>query len=416
MVNQIARPGTEGATSGNWWENPGAGTAPAGYKYDPVQQRYVRTPSSVGSDAGAAFQGLEAGLGPYADPTTAQSMAGFGGDTGGSGSAASSARAQQSPGQDAYGSGYVFGGGGQPSAQPSNPDTSSAGNWDANNARNQAAQRGLASSVVATPAAVTPAATPAAVAPMAAPAAAPALQQVNQQPANAAAFAQAKDSIGLQMRGALTGLAGAMAGRGISGSGLEAAGDVGVVNTGQGQLGGVSRDQAVTNANLSNANAVTAYQGGLTQRAQDIGVGEANLGAATTGRGQDIGVNEANLVAASTGRGQDIGIGEANQNSFNTQRAQDLQMQEEALNNATTQRGQTIGANTALSEANTAANTARRGQSIGASTALSEAGTSQATAERGQDVGYAESQNSLRQAAMLARQQRMADMMRGLSY
>ena len=392
-----------GATAGAtpWWQTGNganrsanlSSSAPAGYRYDPVQQQYVRTPSSVGSDAGAAFQGLEAGLGPYADPTTAQEFGGFGGgggatgSIGGYGSAADSARAQQSgPGPD-------NGGGGTVSTHTSSgfedmPDTSVAGNWDANNAANQRSQRAQQSMV----------ATPAAVAPIATPTAAPQLQQVNQQPANAAAFAQAKDSVGLQMRGALTGLAGAMAGRGISGSGLEAAGQLGVVNTGQGQLGDVSRQQAVTNANLSNQNAVTAYQGGIAQRAQDIGVGEANLGAATTGREQNI------------------GIAQGNQNSLNTQRAQDLQMQENALNNATTQRGQNIGQNTSEYEANLGAGTARRGQTIGQQTALGEANIGQQTAERGQNVGYAESQNALRQAAMLARQQRMEQALRGLSY
>lgn len=110
-----------------------------------------------------------------------------------------------------------------------------------------------------------------------------------------ASFARAKDQVGLQTRGALTGLAGAMAGRGVVGSGVEGRGQLGVVNQGQQQLADVSRQQAITHADLAQKNAEMAYSGGITQRGQDIGQnlgnGQLALGAYNSGiqqRGQDI--------------------------------------------------------------------------------------------------------------------------------
>lgn len=116
-----------------------------------------------------------------------------------------------------------------------------------------------------------------------------------------AAFARAKDQVGLTTRGALSGLAGAMAGRGIVGSGVEGRGQRGTVNQGQQQLGDVSRQQAITHADLAQKNAESEYSGAITQRGQDISANEAMNGLNLTARGQDI-----------TQRGQDIGLQQAN--------------------------------------------------------------------------------------------------------
>lgn len=97
----------------------------------------------------------------------------------------------------------------------------------------------------------------------------------------AAQFARAKDLVGQQTRGALTGLAGAMAGRGTVGSGVEGRGQQQIIQSGQQQLGEVARQQAMTSADIAQKQAELAYQGGITQRGQDIG-------AAETYRGQDI--------------------------------------------------------------------------------------------------------------------------------
>jgi hypothetical protein len=96
--------------------------------------------------------------------------------------------------------------------------------------------------------------------------------------AQSAEFARAKDLAGLTARGALTGLAGAMAGRGTVGSGVEGRGQQAVINTGQQQLGEVGRQQAITGAELAQKQAEMAYQGGISQRGQDIGQQTAQAG------------------------------------------------------------------------------------------------------------------------------------------
>jgi hypothetical protein len=152
------------------------------------------------------------------------------------------------------------------------------------------------------------------------------IQTPDMTAANAAAFARAKDQVGQTSRGALTGLAGAMAGRGISGSGVEGRGITSVINQGQGQLGDVSRQQAIEQAQLAEQNALAGYQGDISQRATDIG-------SMDTRRGQDIGQ-----------RGQDISAQEAATNSLVAQRAQDQAMAGLGYQGGITQRGQDIGA------------------------------------------------------------------------
>lgn len=66
-----------------WWQttmgkNDALGnlerSAPSGYQYDPVQMKYIRTPSSLGQDAAAMFGGMTGG-----GPASLQALSGSGG-------------------------------------------------------------------------------------------------------------------------------------------------------------------------------------------------------------------------------------------------------------------------------------------------------------------------------------------------
>jgi hypothetical protein len=131
--------------------------------------------------------------------------------------------------------------------------------------------------------------------------------------AQANIFARAKDKVGLQTAGSLAALRSALAGRGMLGGGGETRGAQNILTAGQGQLGDVSREQAIQEAGRLTDFAKMGYEGAITQRGQDI-----------TTRGQDISAQEsarnAALDAAKTAyegniatRGQDI-----------TQRGQDI--------------------------------------------------------------------------------------------
>lgn len=81
-----------------WWQttmgkNDALGnlerSAPSGYQYDPVQMKYIRTPSSLGQDAAAMFGGMTGG-----GPASLQALSGSGGGVfgqGGSGTGGSTA-------------------------------------------------------------------------------------------------------------------------------------------------------------------------------------------------------------------------------------------------------------------------------------------------------------------------------------
>lgn len=81
-----------------WWQttmgkNDALGnlerSAPSGYQYDPVQMKYIRTPSSLGQDAAAMFGGMTGG-----GPASLQALSGSGGGVfgqGGSGASGSAA-------------------------------------------------------------------------------------------------------------------------------------------------------------------------------------------------------------------------------------------------------------------------------------------------------------------------------------
>jgi len=153
------------------------------------------------------------------------------------------------------------------------------------------------------------------------------IQGPDRTAANAAIFARAKDQVGQTSRGALTGLAGAMAGRGILGSGVEGRGIQSVINSGQGQLGDVTRQNAITDADISEQNALASYQGDITQRGQNIGLLDSQRGQDVTQRGQDVSSQQNALNSLITQRGQDVGLtGQGYQGQI-AQRGQDLDQQ-----------------------------------------------------------------------------------------
>lgn len=113
------------------------------------------------------------------------------------------------------------------------------------------------------------------------------IQAVDTSGAQAAAFARAKDQVGQTSAGALAGLRSAMGGRGMLGSGAESRGTANVINQGMGELGDVSREQAIDSADQAQRTAEFNYSGGVQQRGQDIA-------SADTRRGQDISLHESN--------------------------------------------------------------------------------------------------------------------------
>lgn len=135
------------------------------------------------------------------------------------------------------------------------------------------------------------------------------IQHVDTSAAQAAEFGHAKDQVGLESSGALTGLRSALGGRGMLGSGAESRGTMGVVEKGQGELGDVSRSQAVDRATGDRAEAAANYQGDITQRGQtladqqarnSLASNERNVGyqGQITQRGQDVGAQTASAALA----------------------------------------------------------------------------------------------------------------------
>lgn len=125
------------------------------------------------------------------------------------------------------------------------------------------------------------------------------LAPVDTSAAESAAFAHAKDQVGQTASGALTGLRSALGSRGMLGSGLESRGTAAAAVGAAGQLGEVSRQQAITRANEAQKEATTNFEGNITERGQDFAREEAantlageNSRAAYSGaiaqRGQDI--------------------------------------------------------------------------------------------------------------------------------
>jgi hypothetical protein len=111
--------------------------------------------------------------------------------------------------------------------------------------------------------------------------------------ANTAAFGRAKDQVGRQSRAAVSSLRDELGASGMGGSGAEAAGIRDVVRAGQGELGEVRRDQAMSEAQRAADFAKLAYEGALQQRGQDISI----RGEDVTQRGQDVGALSSQYMA-----------------------------------------------------------------------------------------------------------------------
>jgi hypothetical protein len=88
------------------------------------------------------------------------------------------------------------------------------------------------------------------------------------------------------------------------GSGLEERGTAAAATSAAGQLGDVSRQQAVTRADLAQKNAETNFQGDITQRGQDIQKEEAGNSLAGS-------LAESGYAGQITQRGQDISAANA---------------------------------------------------------------------------------------------------------
>lgn len=95
--------------------------------------------------------------------------------------------------------------------------------------------------------------------------------------ARTAAFSRAKDQAGKIARASLTAIAEQMAGRGISGSGIEGLMEAGAIGGAGSSLIDVTRDQAISDAERAAKVNDLIYQGGIQQRGQDLSNRESYL-------------------------------------------------------------------------------------------------------------------------------------------
>lgn len=98
----------------------------------------------------------------------------------------------------------------------------------------------------------------------------PGITDADRRGAEDAAFARAKDRIGLATQGLLRSVQNRFARRGLRGSGLERSAEMDAMESGAGQLGEVVRDQAIEGLRRQNQVADQTYQGDITQRGQDL--------------------------------------------------------------------------------------------------------------------------------------------------
>lgn len=98
----------------------------------------------------------------------------------------------------------------------------------------------------------------------------PNLTGVNEQAARDAAFARAKEQAGSTALASVNALKDIMAGAGKMGSSLESQGIAGVVGGGAHDLNNFTRDQLMLDLNRAADIGDQQYQGGITQRGQDI--------------------------------------------------------------------------------------------------------------------------------------------------
>jgi hypothetical protein len=124
--------------------------------------------------------------------------------------------------------------------------------------------------------------------------------------AQANIFARAKDQVGQETAGSLASLRSSLAGRGMLGGGAEVRGTQNILQTGQGQLGDTTREQAVTEANRQSDFAKTGYEGAITQRGQDVTSRGQDLDAQTAARNLAFNAAKTNYEGQITQRGQNI--------------------------------------------------------------------------------------------------------------
>lgn len=93
--------------------------------------------------------------------------------------------------------------------------------------------------------------------------------------ANDAAFASAKDKVGKTGRASLDSLRGELGASGMLGGGAEGQLTKDVIQGAEGELGETARGQAVSGANMAADFAKTGYSGSIAQRGQDVSAQEA---------------------------------------------------------------------------------------------------------------------------------------------
>jgi hypothetical protein len=93
-----------------------------------------------------------------------------------------------------------------------------------------------------------------------------------------AAWLRAKDRTANTYRGALNALQNQMVTRGVEGGGIEAANTRGILGQGAGELSDVAREQAINDIATQMDIAKTKYQGGITQRGQNVSLAPSLLG------------------------------------------------------------------------------------------------------------------------------------------
>lgn len=104
----------------------------------------------------------------------------------------------------------------------------------------------------------------------------PGIGPIDTSAATSAAFGAAKDQSGQEANASLKSLQGLMGAEGLSGSGMEAEGEKGIIENALGEMGSASRANATTQANNALDIAKTNQSAAITQRGQDIAAEEAN--------------------------------------------------------------------------------------------------------------------------------------------
>lgn len=208
-----------------WWQLPEYSksvpnleqSAPPGYTYDKVRMEYVKTPTQAGTEQNQ--------FNTAANPALAGLMSQLTGNLSGTGSSG----------------GFNLGGSGA------------------------TAGTGIAGGGTTVPTSGTIGSRPTI----------PGITLPDQTAATDARFATAKDRVGKIGRASLDALRGELGASGMLGGGAEAQAVRDVVQSGAGELGQVSRDEAMKQADLAADFAKTSYGGSITQRGQDVAAREA---------------------------------------------------------------------------------------------------------------------------------------------